>query len=57
VILVGAFLLLPGICALYFIQMGMPNDAATVGLFISGFGVALIFAGIAWVVEARRTRR
>lgn len=56
-ILVGAFLLLPGICALYFIQMGMPNDAATVGLFISGFGVALIFAGIAWVVEARRTRR
>ena len=43
-IVAGLVLLLPGICAWYFIQARMPNTLADAGLVVSGLGIAIIRA-------------
>jgi hypothetical protein len=60
-IVFGVLLLLPGICASDFVRAGLSNPLASAGLVVSGVGVAMIGAGIvvgiAWIIQAGRTRR
>jgi hypothetical protein len=44
-ILLGAALLLPGACSLFFISLGLTSGLALLGLLISVGGVALIYVG------------
>jgi hypothetical protein len=55
-ILAGLVLLLPGICSWYFVQAGMPNDLASIGLFVGGIGFVMIIAGIVLLTQRRRIR-
>ena len=58
--ILGAVLLLPGVCASDFIRGGMPNPFASAGLVIADAGWAMLIVGIillVWKALAAVARR
>ena len=51
-ILFGALLLVPGLCGSLFVQAHLSNSLATSGLVASGVGIAMILAGVVWLILA-----
>jgi hypothetical protein len=49
-ILFGALLLLPGLCGSFFVQARLSNPLATSGLVASGIGIAMMIAGLVWLI-------